>query len=356
MSARLASLFSAALLVSVGCSANVDESVILLGLPGNEAELEQESTVVLGPFFPTAGAGNGITARHVFTVRNQSDNPITLTLTDKTCGCTRVRPNFERLEPRASGAITLETDLPASTGRQLQGVVFASSSGRPTKLRLNLDCYRYARLALLPADTAEVRVAPGTTEEFVTRVAAYQPAGEDPLKLLTETRGRGLSSTVRHLQERVLSGGIRETTAEIVTVADCPAMTNESDLVPERGTVVVRSGDEEVVRNVLWRPNTPIRVVPERLFASANMSKSIVRLRSKSPFRVASVRSDLPWLRGSALSNESASEQEVHVQASEDGSSEMSRRGVLVIETDHPDQTEVHVPVYMFRTAEAVLE
>lgn len=166
------------------------------------------------------------------------------------------------------------------------------------------------------------------------------------MPLSVSVLGPGLSARLKQETSRELSGGIRETLADLV-VDITATSADDADLTPRQCRVTVSAAGDQVHRAFTWTPAMPIRLAPERLLVQPAAAGSSGRffLRAEQPFRILRIESSAAWLSAVAESDSSHREQIIAVNSVplEEGA---AARGQLTIHTDHPAQPNVLASVF----------
>lgn len=349
LQSRAVRLFRTLLCCSVACclsGCGTLESASEIAIGDADGPPEVESTALLGPYFLDQSPGSTTTAKHSFILRNDSAHDITLKYVGKTCGCVEHDLGDGVVSAGKVRRVTVGVDLAPATGRKIEGIVLEANEGSPRRVRLNLDCYCYARLAVFPSEPVKAQVSPGSTQVMACRVAAYRPTGEASAPLSVVAHGPGIQARIANEHSRELSGEVFETLADLVVELTATA-GDASDLAARQCRITVAAGRDQVNRAFTWTPATPIRLMPERLLVQpvAGGSSGRFRLRADHPFRVLRIESSVAWLTAITVSDAANSEHFLAVNSVplEHGA---AARGQLTIYTDHPAQPTILASVF----------
>jgi hypothetical protein len=293
----------------------------------------------------------GQTLRHEFTVENTSDRPLRfLAARALTPCCSAIGPLPDSIPP--GGAAALPVSLKVGNRAERKQVRFEVG------VATDVECLQSYDLAAEILPEVEFHAVEGPPE------LSIHQGGRQVFRIVSRkigAEGRGVATAVeasppslaRFLGEptlRKLAGGVTEAVQVVEVTAE------GSEVVGDRRDLVKVRWDGAVVEPypVVWRIRPRVVAVPAGLIlddVGPGVTRSILLKATDRPFRVLGVKNPLARDRPGTWRSEPATTHRVEFDFDRDEAP--SGVSTLTITTDHPDQPEIALSVFIPSPVEA---
>ncbi len=303
----------------------------------------------VGPLF----LDNSTEIEHEFSVRNLSDTePMKLEISKRACSCSTVAIPPGPVHPGATGVVKLAVSVPYRTGVSNAAVQLKTGLSDDPDLLLRLSVSTYRRISVRPAVFAVGELNPDSQKDIAFDVVLHQPAREADLPIRVQALGTRLSVEVLGETEEEQPEA-HVTTAHCRATIHCPSLEDPdcpTGLVEE--TIRIQHGKHCRSQTIRWSLREVIAVEPRKLFVQCGnrqACRKTFHLCESQPFRIVSVRSEVPFITATVDSGESKTDHDVTVEVlgGARGNSSRATKALIDITTDHLEQRRVRLPVFV---------
>jgi hypothetical protein len=225
----------------------------------------------------------------VFQIENPSKTQeMKLVLVHKSCLCTEYKVEPENVPPGGEAKITLAMRPSPNSRNSRMHAGFQTGLPEIPNLFLEIRMEAFPALSITtPSETGIVRIPAPGRQMIPFDVVAHQPllSTAPPLFDIECVVGNKEISVVGHAEET--AGGVRIITSHCQLII--PASTKNETITDGLVQIRARCGSEEVLRDLRWERDWPIKVIPSPVFLHANPAaetEQIVHLRAENAFSI----------------------------------------------------------------------
>ncbi len=341
----LLSLVLMNLCLSAGCSDS---------LPAEQADADRAVHQVVREFGARiANAGDQIVLQ--IPVENPStDQPLLTTLKSRSCNCAEAWIEPSEIPPAGTGVLKVFTNVGNVPEPRQLTLGFSTSLPVPSALQFVMHFEVYPRIEFSPPKLPIQNLGVGESSEIEFVVRHYQPPDEAAERLTIQSSVDWLKiDTVS--DETLLRPEVR------VSTLHCQAHIQgfelvESEPVVHSATILARTARSSADTPLLCRVTNPITSQPPALIVRPvddETFESKIRLTSDVAFRILSVEGSQDGLGGEFGTPGTSAKNHVgrvYFGADDPGPADaVPQRLCVTVRTDHPRQSSVEIPVYLYR-------
>ncbi len=290
---------------------------------------------------------------HTFYLTNEGDQPLTITGTHPSCGCTRADLSGQVIEPGGVETLVAEFSFEKYTGKDQIRVTVSSDDPNTPSLDLGLQGYVLQPWQLDPTEVNAGVLVASTSSSLALAQIVHQSRLDDPDFNIVGVEFNPVRSKIKLLNQtdRTLHGRYREKTwqYEVRILAGPQFSEYESEIITFRTDSKERP---TLSLSTRWKVEGDLEVEPRQLvlnrskyfndgaeknspFSNIGSDTARVRVRSRSgaPIKIVGLTATSPFVAEVVTGEES---DRVWAEVTLDPVDSGDYSGILTIETNHP--------------------
>jgi hypothetical protein len=312
---------------------------LLLSLACSAGAWAQPRAVLDSDAFDFGAVTPGARVTHRFALSNGGDQPLEILRIQPSCGCTTAVVGRTTLAPGERTQVEVDFDASGFKGPVRKDMDLYTNDPAQPRRSLEIRAMVLADILLDSEQVPILDLAPGDRR----RVTVKLESGTGQPIVVTDV---GLSPAPW------LGVSTRETGKTLYVDLDLLAKRLPKDRLAGRDTVTLSLANPRpstVTLKVEWAKIPPVVAVPARVAwaepAGRELAATVaVRNRSRQPFRILAVRTDLPSLQAVNLTPGAAAVHQVRIALAE-SAGPGALEGKVVLELDVPGQQQLEIRV-----------
>lgn len=274
-----------------------------------------------------------------------------LELINRSCGCTTAKALTPDVPPNGIGRVEVVVNISPTTQRHRETVTLSTGLAEPKSLRLTLDADAYRRLDVEFLAPTPLPVALGEKALCEFELVAYTPASEPIGSFRATLRPARGDITLSEPRSRSL-GEVRELRARGAVQVEAPGDATrfpELQIAAEYGTASAQIQIPVTLRR-------SVRSSPTTLFVNRQASPeagTTFEVRADIPVAILRIESSAAGLEVDGASDQAAQVHRLALKTNATFVIGRSERHWLRIHTDHPRQSILQIPVFVFMGSRA---
>jgi hypothetical protein len=301
--------------------------------------------------FGSVLGGAGRTRTHRYRLANWTGRPVRVEVVNLRPCCGSAEVGRATLAPAEATDVAVTVRLDGATADLVHEVGVSASGGVAERfvLRTTARVHPALRLEEVTAAGGAVLLSTEGPRRAEFRVVAHGTAAEPPIDLgAVDLAPEGEARWTGPTEVRAAPpGGVSAHVRRFATALDAGPPAG-----PRSRTILLRAGAATLLERAIgWEVVTPIHATPRSVVFVPGLAERRVLLRATDgrPFRVLRLESACPGVRGRAAAGDAAAPVQTVVLTADEAAAGEGRRGALTIDTDHPAQGRVELPVSFYR-------